>query len=133
MRRADLAGLNKTRNNREEYTARNTIGEFPNYSKRLAINHFSKNIWIARNSRCGKRIGGNFIQRNNDPSFPYRIGLYRHNSVMSGERIKLFLARNGSFSSGGGYLRTTAYERLRLVPLLYETKELLIDVAGLLR
>ena len=38
----------------------------------------------------------------------------------------------GSLSTGGGYLRTKAHEGLRLVPLLSETKELFIDVAGLL-
>ena len=33
----------------------------------------------------------NFIPRDNNPSFPYRIGLYQQNSVMSGERILVYL------------------------------------------
>ena len=95
MRRADQGGFNKTRNSRDEYTARNTIGKSPNYSKRFAIDDFTKNIGIPRNSRCDKKIGGNVIPRDNNPSFLYQIGLYRHNSVMSGERIKLVLAKDG--------------------------------------
>ena len=45
MRKADLGGLNKTRNSGDEYTARNTIEKSPNYYKRFGIDHFSKNVW----------------------------------------------------------------------------------------